>query len=313
MEAARGALTQSSLYPEGTMPALRRALAERWRVPDDWLLIGNGSDEVFRLLAETYTEPGDGVIVPTPSFAGYRLVGDLMGARVIAVPLAGDTMNLRAMARCAAEQKARLLFLCRPNNPTGTVFPEDTFREALDVIPTDTIVVLDEAYREFDTTPFDSRALLDDYPNLVVTRTFSKLYGLAGLRLGYGVMRPDLIAPMLRVRDPFSINVVAAAAGMAALDDREHVERTERLVHEGKLFLTEVFCRLGLPFVPTEANFILMHTPRPAGEMSDELLRRGVLVRPCTSFGLPNSIRVTIGTGEENEVFAAALEAVMTG
>src|SRR5947209_9547874 len=108
LEAARGALTQSSLYPEGTMPALRRALAERWRVPDDWLLIGNGSDEVFRLLAETYTEPGDGVIVPTPSFAGYRLVGDLMGARVIAVPLAGDTMNLRAMARCAAEQKARL-------------------------------------------------------------------------------------------------------------------------------------------------------------------------------------------------------------
>ena len=146
----------------------------------------------------------------------------------------------------------------------------------------------------------------------VVTRTFSKLYGLAGLRLGYGIMRPEVMAPLLRARDPFSVNTLAVAAGIAALDDREHIDRTLRLVAEGKAFLYDLLGGLGLTFVPTEANFVLVHLPAQGGAVSDALQRRGVLVRPCASFGLPNSIRVTIGTREENEAFAVALEGVLT-
>ena len=179
------------------------------------------------------------------------------------------------MAGCAAERTARMLFLCRPNNPTGTVFPQNELLNALDVLPPHTIVVLDEAYRDFDATPFDSRSLVLDHPNLVVTRTFSKLYGLAGLRLGYGVMHPSLIAPMLRARDPFSINNVAAAAGVAALTDDDHVERTVRLVNEGKVYLHDLFLRLDLQRLKERTRLI----PRwlgalfPAGNE-----RRGTLV-----------------------------------
>lgn len=313
LAAAASALHGAALYPEGTVPTLRHALAAAWELPEGWIVAGNGSDEVFRLLAETYVEPGDAVVVPAPSFAGYPLVAEIMGARVITVPLHDDALDLSAMARAALRERASLLFLCRPNNPTGTVFSEAALRQALDAIPPDTIVVLDEAYREFDDTPFDSRAVLLDHPNLVVTRTFSKLYGMAGLRLGYGVMHPELLAPLLAVRDPFSVNSVAAAAGIAALGDREHVARTLTLVREGRALLVDRLAALGLVSVPSHANFILFHTDRPAAEIADALLRHGVLVRPCASFGLPHAIRVTIGTREGNETFVAALEHVLAG
>jgi histidinol-phosphate aminotransferase len=251
------------------------------------------------------------VVVPAPSFSGYVLVGELMGARVIPVPLAGEGMDLPAMACATAEYHARLLFICRPNNPTGTVFTEGELRSALDQIPDDTLVVLDEAYAEFDTTGFDSHAFLLEWPNVIVTRTFSKLHGLAGLRLGYGIMRPEIMAPLLRARDPFSVNSVAAAAGVAALDDTDHRVRTEALVACGKLFLYNLFERLGLRYVSTEANFVLVHLPCSAVDAYEALLRHGVLVRPCASFGLPESIRITIGTQAQNETFATALEAVL--
>lgn len=221
-------------------------------------------------------------------------------------------MDLESMAERATGERARLVFLCRPNNPTGGVFGRDALDVMLQRLPPETLVVLDEAYTEFDTTSFDSRAILLDRPNLIVTRTFSKLYGLAGLRLGYGIMRPEILAPMLRVRDPFSVNTVAAAAGIAALEDQEHRELTLDLVREGKHFLYAAFERLGLSYVPTEANFILVRTRRSAVELSNDLLHRGVLVRPCTSFGLPNSIRITIGTPAQNDILIRALEAIFT-
>jgi histidinol-phosphate aminotransferase len=311
LTAIERALRDVSLYPDGTVPLLRARLAAFWDLPADWLLVGNGSDEIFRLLAEVYIEPDDAVVLPTPSFAGYALVAQLMGARVVSVPLAGDTMDLPAMAEAATRERAPLVFLCRPNNPTGGVFAADALQRFLAGVPAETLVVLDEAYREFDAGEFDTPALLDAWPNLVVTRTFSKLYGLAGLRLGYGVMRPEVMAPLLRARDPFSVNTLAVAAGIAALDDREHIDHTLRLVAEGKGFLYDLFGRLGLTFVPTEANFVLVHLPAQGAAISDALQRRGVLVRSCASFGLPNSIRVTIGAREENEVFAVALEQVL--
>lgn len=313
LDAAARALAEAHVYPEGPSPALRDRLAALWNLPADWILVGNGSDEVFRLLAETYLEPGDRVIVPAPSFAGYSLVAGLMGADVRTVALRDDTMDLPAMAHAACETRAKLVFLCRPNNPTGGVFPEAEIRNLLRVIPADTLVVLDEAYREFDETAFDSRALVIDYPQLIVTRTFSKVYGLAGLRLGYGVMRPEILKPLMRVRDPFSVNAPAVAAGVAALDDREHLDRTLALVHRGREFLYALFDRLHIPYVRSEANFVLFETDRPAVDLYEAMLQRGVLLRPCASFDLPRSIRVTVGTEAENDRFARSLEQELSG
>lgn len=309
--AATAAMAQVHTYPEGTSRALRERLARLWDLPADHFLVGNGSDEVFRLLAEVYLEPGDRIVVPAPSFSGYPLVGELMGAEVVRVPLVANTMDLEAMAATAAESGAKMLFLCRPNNPTGAVFAEEALRQVLPRIPADCLVIIDEAYREFDETQFDSRALLLAHPNVVVTRTFSKIYGMAGFRLGYGVMRPELIAPIYTARDPFSVNNLAVAAGLAALDDIEHLERTRALTREGKALLYAAFERLGLPYVESQANFILFDVNRPAAEVFEQMLRRGVLLRPCGSFGLPTHLRVTVGTPAENQRFVEALEAVL--
>jgi histidinol-phosphate aminotransferase len=311
VEAAAAALAETNVYPESSSRALREVLAKRWHIPSDWLLIGNGSDEVFRLLAEAYLEPADAVVVPSPSFAGYPLVAELMGARVLRVPLVSNTMDLPGMARIAAEQRARMIFLCRPNSPTGAVFPEQELRRLLASTSQETLVVLDEAYRDFDETAFDSRALVLEHPNLVVTRTFSKIYGMAGFRLGYGIARLEILEPLHRARDPFSVNSLAIAAGIAALADPEHVDRSKALVREGKTFLYALFERLAIEYVLSEANFVLFHTKRSAADVYDALLRKGILIRPCTSFGLPHSIRVTVGTPEQNRLFAAALEQVL--
>lgn len=311
--AAVSAMNLAHTYPEGSSRALRERLGRLWDLPADHFIVGNGSDEVFRLLAETYLEPGDRVVVPDPSFAGYPLVAELMGAEVVRVPLVNHTMDLPAMAAAAILTGAKIIFLCRPNNPTGAVFAEEALRAFMLQVSPDTIVVVDEAYREFDQTRFDSRQLVLEYPNVVVTRTFSKIYGMAGFRLGYGVARPELLALFYTVRDPFSVNNLAVAAGLAALDDIEHLERTQALTQEGKASLYALFDRLRVSYVPSEANFVLFDVGRPAAEVYDGLLRRGILVRPCGSFGLPTCLRVTVGTAGENHRFAEALEAVMSG
>lgn len=313
LEAAQAALAVAHTYPEGSNRALRERLAALWNLPADWFVAGNGSDEVFRVLGETFLTPRDRVVVPAPSFSMYTFVAELMEAEVVSVPLKEQAMDLAAMAQAAQESGAKMLFLCRPNNPTGAVFAEEAMADFMAQVPPDTLVVLDEAYREYDSTSFDSRKFLLAHPNLVVTRTFSKIYGLAGFRLGYGVMRPELAAILLRVRDPFGVNLLAAAAGVAALEDQAHLERSRELNQEGKAYLYGVLDRLGLSYVPTESNFLLIETGRQAAEVFDALLRQGVLVRPCGSFGLPTAIRVTIGKPEENEKFALALEKVMRG
>jgi histidinol-phosphate aminotransferase len=298
------------LYPEGTARAFRSRVAELQGLPGaEWVIAGNGSDELFRLLAEAYLEPGDRVVVPAPSFSYYRFVAELMGGQVVAVPLREGAMDLDAMA--AAAGGARLLFLCRPNNPTGGVFAEAAFETFLEAVSPDCIVVLDEAYREFDETPFDARPHLVRYSNLVVTRTFSKIYGMAAFRLGYGMAQPGLLRPLLTIRDPFSLNIAATAAGLAALEDAAHLERSVALVREGKEFFYRLCRRLGLSCQPSQANFVLIDLGRPASEVAEALLGRGVIVRPCASFGLPTCIRVSVGLPDENRRFASALEATL--
>ncbi|MFO7173170.1 MAG: histidinol-phosphate transaminase [Bacillota bacterium] len=314
--AAARAAAQGHLYPEGTAPSLRRALAAAWGLEPDWFIVGNGSDEVFRLLAEAYLRPGDRVVVPTPGFAAYTIVARLMGAAVEPVPLdPAGAMDLAAMAAVAAgtgdRPPARLVFLTRPNNPTGGVFSAEAFARFLAAVPPETLVVLDEAYREYDSTPFDTRGFVLAHPHLVVTRTFSKVYGLAGFRVGYGVGRPEVLAPLFAIRDPFSVSLIAQAAAEAALADAEHLRRSVALAREGREFLYGLCRELGLRHWPSEANFVLIDLGRPAAPVHEALLRRGVIVRPAASFGLPTCIRVTVGTPEQNQRFAAALRAVL--
>lgn len=305
LEALRHAVLQLNIYPESTSPALRKALSARLGLPEDWIMVGNGSDEIFRLLATGYVRPGDRVLVPGCSFPTYRMVSELFGAAVEAIDLKLETMDLETMAD--QSEGARIIFLCRPNNPTGAVFSEVDFRRFLDRIAQQTLVVLDQAYDEYDETPFDALGLLLEYPNLILTRTFSKAYGLAGLRVGYGLARPEIWSPLYACREPFSVNLLAQAAAIAALEDAEHLGATLDLNRVGKLFLAESFRALGLHFIPSHANFVMVDLGRPAGPVFESLVRQGIIVRPCGGFGRPNWIRVTIGRPDENALLVRAL------
>jgi histidinol-phosphate aminotransferase len=306
LEALRDVIPALHIYPESTAPALRAALSDRLGLPEQWIMVGNGSDEIFRLLAAAYVRPGDRVLVPGCSFPTYRMVSGLFGAALEEIDLKLETMDLETMAERSAG--ARIIFLCRPNNPTGAVFSEADFRRFMDRLSDQTLVMLDQAYDEYDETPFDSLALLHEYPNLILTRTFSKAYGLAGLRVGYGLARPEIWSPLYACREPFSVNLLAQAAAIAALEDSEHLEATLDLNRVGKLFLAESLRAIGLHFIPSHANFVMIDMGRPAGPIFESLLRQGIIVRPCSGFGRPNWIRVTIGRPDDNDLLIKALK-----
>lgn len=305
VEAMRATAGQMHLYPESTAPELREALARHVGLAPDWVMIGNGTDELLKLLPAAYIRPGDRVVVPGCSFPNYRTFSQLFGAVVDEVPLVGETMDLEAMARLAPG--ARIIFLCRPNNPTGAVFPEDAFRRFMAAVEPETLVLIDEAYHEFDESEFDSMGLLQQFPNLIVTRTFSKAYGLCGLRVGYGMARPEIWKPLLLVREPFSVNAMSQAAALAALQDGHHLEVTIANNRAGMAYLAQVCGDLGITYVPSQANFLLIDLGRPAAPVFDYLLRHGVIVRPMAGAGRPTCLRVTVGTPRENERFATIL------
>ena len=312
LAAMQTVLTGVSLYPDSSNRGLEGALAESLGMAPGQVLAGNGSDEIFRLVAETYLRPGLEALIPTPSFSVYEAVTRLSGARPILVPLAAGRMDLTATLE-RITPRTRVVFLCSPNNPTGRILPAAALRSWLDRLPPGVLVLLDEAYGDYVADPDypDSLPLVREGRPLLVTRTFSKLYGLAGVRLGYGIASETVLGPMRLARDPFSINSLAQAAGVAALADEEHRHRTLAMNAAGKAYLYRELTRLGLPYTPTEANFILIDLPRPAGEIFHLLLREGVIVRPTDSFGLPRSIRVTIGTAAQNTRFVAALEGAL--
>jgi histidinol-phosphate aminotransferase len=309
VEAVRLAAAEAHIYPEGSARVLRQALGARHGLPEDWIMAGNGSDEILKLLAAAYVRAGDRVIVPGCSFPNYRAVSELFGAVADEVPLKHHTMDLEAMAQLAPG--ARFIFLCSPNNPTGAVFSEEAFRAFMEAVPGETLVLVDQAYHEFDESGGDWLALLRQHPNLILTRTFSKAHGLAALRVGYGLARPELWHPLYLVREPFTINALAQAAALAALDDRAHLEATLQNNRRGKAFLVGVCEVLGLGYIPTEANFLMIDLGRPAASVFEGLLKHGVIVRPGGGFGRPTCIRVTVGTPEQNERFAAAVREVL--
>ncbi len=298
------------LYPDGACFELRRVLSESLSLPGDRLVFGCGSDEILELVAKAFVGEGDEVVYAWPSFAMYPIVVRGAGGTPVEVPLDGSLVHdLDAMA-AAVNEKTQVVILCNPNNPTGTSFGAEAFDRFVATLPEDVVLVVDEAYCEYarrDDFP-DALGWVARRPATLVLRTFSKIFGLAGLRVGYGIGGPELIDLLERARHPFNVNRLAEAAAVAAWGDREHVERARRVNAEGADYLTRELSGLGLEVWPTDANFLLVR----AGEgVYGPLLEQGIIVRPLTGFGMPDCIRVTIGTAEQNERFVKALRRIL--
>jgi histidinol-phosphate aminotransferase len=311
LAAVQAALSDLHRYPDGSCYYLRRQLARKLGVSPESLVIGNGSNEIIELAVRTFLRAGEEAVMADQAFVIYRMLVQAQGGRSICVPLRRFTHDLEAMAE-AVTPATRMVFLANPNNPTGTIFRREEWEEFLAALPLDVIVVMDEAYAEFVDDPDYPESLADlrrEQPILVL-RTFSKIYGLAGLRVGYGVAQPELIDVMNRLRAPFNVNSLAQAAALAALGDDEHVARTKRVNREGMAYLREAFLGFGLEVVPSWANFILVRVGN-AARVYDALLRQGVIVRPMPVYGFPEHLRVTVGLPEENERLVRALGEVM--
>lgn len=305
--AAKRAIEHGELYPDGGCFELREKLAATHGLMPDQFVVGNGSNEVIELLGHAFLGAGDDVVMGAPAFVVYKLVTLLFGARAIEVPLRGWRHDLPALAQ-AITPRTKLVYVCTPNNPTGTANTEEELTAFIRGLPDHVIAVVDEAYAEFVENAPDMKPLIAEGRKVVCLRTFSKIYGLASLRIGYGYGAAELCRLLQRVRQPFNVNAIAQAAAWAALDDRAFAEKTARENRAG-LRQLEAGCRvLGLEFVPSVANFMLIRVG-DGMRVFDSLQRRGVIVRPVKSYGLAEWIRVTVGTGPQNDRLLTELRA----
>jgi histidinol-phosphate aminotransferase len=309
LAAAQRALAQGELYPDGGCFALRQKLAAARGLTPEQFVIGNGSNEIIELLGHVFLSAGDEVVMAAPAFVVYQLVTLLFGAKVVDVPLANWTHDLPAIAR-AITPRTKLVFISSPNNPTGTANTEAELLAFARALPEHVIAVFDEAYAEFLEKAPDLRLLIAEGRKVICLRTFSKIYGLAALRVGYGYASAEMVALLNRVRQPFNVNAIGQAAAIAALDDREFTEKCARENRAGLAQLQDAFRSLGLESVPSVANFILVKV-KDGGRVFDTLQRRGVIVRPVKSYGLPEWIRVTVGTKAQNERFLKELKTLI--
>jgi histidinol-phosphate aminotransferase len=312
VDAIAAALKNLHRYPDGGGYYLKQRLARKFDLTPEHFILGNGTNELLELAARVFLVPGDEAIYAHPAFVVYDMVVQATGARKIRIPLRDYVHDLEAMAD-AISPRTKLIFVGNPNNPTGTCVAPAEMARFMDRVPPDVLVVFDEAYHEYlppDLRPDTVRYVREGRPALVL-RTFSKIYGLAGLRIGYGITPPAMNEVLNRVRQPFNTNDLAQRAALAALDDDEHVERCRRVNEEGKRYLAAELAALGLRVVPTAANFFLVDVRRNGPAMAEALLRRGVIVRPVAGAGLPTHLRITIGTPTENRQLVAALGAVL--
>lgn len=309
IEAIGKALSDINRYPDGSGYYLKKALSEKLSVSEDELILGNGSNELIDIAVHTFMKDGDEAIMATPSFVVYSMGVQSVGGVCIQVPLKNYTHDLDRMA-AAVTPRTKMLFIANPNNPTGTINRKEEFDRMMADMPDGLIVVLDEAYIEYVSDPGypDSLESLHSDKNILVLRTFSKIYGLAGLRLGYGVAKREILADMNRLREPFNTNSMAQTAALAALGDGEHLRRSRETNESGKEYLYSQLDEMGMSYVPTEANFIYVPVP-DAPALYEKLLKLGVIVRPMG----PDSIRVTIGLPGENKKFIEALSRIAGG
>ncbi|MDD4915798.1 MAG: histidinol-phosphate transaminase [Methylococcales bacterium] len=312
--AIAAAVPELTRYPDGSGYALKAALAEKLGVGPQQITLGNGSSEILELVARTFVGPGHEVVFSQHAFALYPILTQAVGARASVAPAKDYGHDLDAM-RTRINSQTRLVFIANPNNPTGTMLAEQELESFIAALPTHVLCILDEAYFEFvpaerriDTLDWPKR-----YPNLIIARTFSKAYGLAGLRIGYGISSTDVADLLNRVRQPFNSNMLALAAAEAALGDSDYLARTVSLNQEGMQQLTGAFNDLGLEWIPSAGNFVSVDVGRPALPVYEALLRKGVIVRPVANYDMPRHLRVSIGTRTENRLFIEALTEVLPG
>ncbi len=311
LAAIREKLDQLHLYPDGDCFYLKRGMAQKIAVEPENLIFGNGSNEIIELAVRTFMRPGDEAVMAEQAFVVYPLIVQAAGGKKKAVPLRNFTHDLAAMAEAITAQ-TRVVFLANPNNPTGTIYRRDEWERFLSNVPSNLLLIVDEAYFEYVQDPAypDSLRYHAEDRAILTLRTFSKLYGLAGLRIGYGVGPKKLIDMMQRVRQPFNVNAAAQWAALAALEDVDHVKRSLEVNRLGMEYLQAECNRLGLEFVPSDANFILVRVGK-GQEVFKQLLSKGVIVRPMAGYQFPEHVRVTIGTMDENRKLIEALQKVM--
>jgi histidinol-phosphate aminotransferase len=310
IEAVRKELSKIHLYPEGPCSILRQAIGQKLSLPEERVVISNGADNLILMIACAFINEGDEVIMADPTFSVYTNVTQIMGGRPVRVKLAGFTHDLEGMLR-RVNRKTKLVFVCNPNNPTGTTVSRELFNSFLSELPDRVIVILDEAYGEFVEDPCNPNGL--DYvgkEQVILLRTFSKVYGLAGLRIGYALGREDLIHCLYQVREPFPVHRLAQVAAVAALNDEEHAIRSIQMVYEGRKDLYKELDRIGLSYVPSQANFIFIDFNKDSEEVFRALLKEGVIIRPGKAWGYPTFARLTVGRVEDNRRFIKALKKI---
>jgi histidinol-phosphate aminotransferase len=308
VEAMTAALSELNRYPDGSCGALRTRLSEHWGVDEKLISVSNGSNELLRLLGQAVLRPGDEVVYAWPSFIVYPAVAKMFGAKEVVVPLDADLRHDLPAMLAAITPATRMVFLCNPNNPTGTIYEREEFRAFMAEVPPHVLVVVDEAYFEFADDPFypDGLDFFDGVAPMAVLRTFSKIYSLAGQRVGYGFMPEPLRAAVDKIREPFNVNSVGQAGALASLDDQVEVLRRKHENREQKTYLYSCFDRLGIGYVPSQANFVWIKTQKPV-EVFEALLSEGIIAR---DFGNAPALRLTMGTPHDTRLIEAALERI---
>lgn len=310
--AIEAALARGNRYPDGNAIVLRQKIAERVGMESECVILGDGSDEILEMIAHLVLEPGTSCVYSQYSFSVYELAAQENGAEGREIPAKNFEVDLDAMLQ-AIDETTRLVFVTNPNNPTGLALSARKLEAFIEKVPSDCVVVVDEAYREFmdEEDRADSIAWVKRFPNVLVTRTFSKAYGLAGLRVGYGVAQKPLIEMLNRIRPPFNVNLLAQEAAAACVDDEAFLQEVFIMNKQGRAGLESFFASLGLKYLPSSTNFILVHVGPQALAIQHDLLARGVIVRPMTGYGLPEYLRISVGKPEENEKFMTAFKALL--
>ena len=314
-QAMSAALSDLARYPDSNGFELKAAISKKFSLPADWITLGNGSNDILELAARSLVAAGQSVVYSEYSFAVYPLATQAVGARHIVVPAKHYGHDLDAM-RAAITDDTRLVFVANPNNPTGSFIAGDKVRAFIASVPSSVVVVLDEAYTEYLSAEhrYDSLRWVAEFPNLIVSRSFSKAYGLAGLRVGFGIAQPALTDLMNRLRQPFNVNSLAQAAAIAALNDEAYLAKSAQINADGYRQLTSAFEQMGIEYLPSFGNFVLFRAGQDDGagaRVNLALLKKGIIVRPVGNYGLPQWLRVSIGLPEENAAFLSALKSVL--
>jgi len=309
LEAMRATLDDAHLYPDGSVFYLRKAIAAKLAVAPESVILGNGSNEVIEFLGHAFLNPRDEVITCQYAFIVYKLLATAFGVRTIETPTPDYQQDLDATLD-SVTSKTRLIFIPNPNNPTGTLICQRAIDSFMSRVPDSVVVVFDEAYFEFLDDPPDTLRFVRAGRNVAVLRTFSKIHGLAGLRIGYAVAPPEITEVLHKTRQPFNVNSIAQAGAIAALADDEHLRETRRVIDEGRAYLQEQFADMRIPFVPAAANFVMANVGDGCA-VFQKLLQQKIIVRPLKGYGLPEWVRISVGTMEENKKLVAALSEVI--